>query len=88
LDPNRPSDPPDIPVFKEEESSASVVNVSMEGDVEVSVISPSGKKSSGKRSLKRIVVESSTATNEDGEQEESESSLNPRKWKVLTQIDP
>jgi len=53
LDPNRPSDPPDVPVFKEE-SSASTVKRLMEGDVEVNTVSlsgenPRGKVSRGKR---------------------------------------
>ena len=47
--PNRPSNPPDIPIFKEE-SSASAVKMLVEGDVEVTVVSPSGEKSPGKSS--------------------------------------
>ena len=54
-----------------------------ERDVEVSTISPPGKIS-----LKKIAVESSATTDEDGEQEETDSTLAPRKRKVSIQTDP
>jgi len=61
-------------VFKKEESSASVVKVLMEGDVEMSAISPSRKRSS-----KRVAVESSAVTDEDEKHEKTESAFIPRK---------
>ena len=47
MDLNWPSDPPDVPVFKEE-SSASTVKRLMEGDVEVNTVSLSGENPRGK----------------------------------------
>jgi len=52
-------------VSNEEESYGPGVKVPMEGNVEVSAILPSGKRSLEKRSLKEVGVKSSAATSED-----------------------